>query len=142
MVKRKRIALILGCLAAVLLAGYGTLRLTASRHRITMRNVSAIDFGKEVEGILGVSAGDYTTRDHLDWYMQEKTETKNGLPGGIPCQSGVFLAKEPGGKFWKGNETSVWIRFDETGKVREIWSSIFPNEDGSFFGKLRRWLGM
>jgi hypothetical protein len=54
--KHKRLLLILGGLAAVLLAGYGTLRLTAPRPKLTLENIEAIDDGmteQEVEKILG-----------------------------------------------------------------------------------------
>jgi len=43
--KRKRLLLILGCLAGVLLAGYSTLWLTASRQHITEENIQAIKMG-------------------------------------------------------------------------------------------------
>ena len=65
MPKRKRLLLMLACLAAVLLAGYGTLRLTAARHNITDESIQAIQEGmteKEVETVLGGRAGVYTSR--------------------------------------------------------------------------------
>ena len=63
--KRKHLLLILVCLAVMLLAGYATLRLTAPNHRITRKNLKAIEFGmaeREVEEIFGVPAGDYSAK--------------------------------------------------------------------------------
>jgi outer membrane protein assembly factor BamE (lipoprotein component of BamABCDE complex) len=140
--KCRRWLLIFGCLGAILLAGYLTLWLTAPKHRINEHNIAAIDFGmseKEVEEIFGVPAGDYSTKDEHWLYIQEKTRIKDGL---IRIHVDI-LAKDPDGKFWKGDESSVWLRFDEAGKVADIWSSWEgPNADQSFLAKLRRWLGM
>jgi hypothetical protein len=38
-------------------------------------------------------------------------------------------------------EISVWIRFDQAGRVVNLLSGI-PNRKESFLAKLRRWLGM
>jgi len=144
--KRKHLLLNLVCLAVMLLAGYATLRLTAPNHRITRKNLKAIEFGmaeREVEEIFGVPAGDYSAKKGgsvgYEWYVKEKTAVKKGGN----CIPVTFLARDPRAKFWTADETSAWIRFDEAGKVIEIWSSSPGASVGqSFLAKLRRWLGM
>lgn len=59
---RKRLLLILGCLAVVLLAGYVALRLTAPNHQVRLENFEKIKLRmteEEVEAILGVPASFY-----------------------------------------------------------------------------------
>jgi hypothetical protein len=138
--KRKRLLLVFVCLAAVLLAGYVTLRLTAPEHRITQENILAIQIGmseKQVEAILGVRAGDYYPV----------------TPGGGSRLIGEFfgphwlsrsnLAKKPGGKYWIGENAAVWVRFDESAHAVEIWNGVtWAVREESFLDKLRRWLGM
>ena len=71
--KHKRLLLFFGCLAAVLLAGYGTLRLTAPRHRITPENIRSIKRGmteKEAEELMrllrkAIAAGNELSRAPL-----------------------------------------------------------------------------
>ena len=75
----------------------------------------------------------------VDLLAMEKTAVKKG-GNSIPV---TFLARDPRAKFWTADETSAWIRFDEAGKVIEIWSSSPGASVGqSFLAKLRRWLGM
>jgi hypothetical protein len=124
--KWKRILLILGCLAAMLLAGYATLRLTGpTPHRITKENCEAIQLGmteEEVKGLLGVP-GDYSTGS------QEDDNAKIELLKGT-------------GEFWIADAVAIRVVFDEAGQVAVIWVSERPNRPESFLAKLRRWLGM
>lgn len=130
---RKRLLLILGCLVAVLLAGYLTLWLTAPRHHITEENVAAIKEGMtegEVEAILGVKAGDYSSKQTGGQFEDIGT-------------TGPDIVKSRGGKYWVGEETGVWVRFDEAGQVADIWPGFFiPSGNESLLAKLRRWLGI
>ena len=120
--KRKRLLLFFGCLAAVVLAGYGTLRLTVPRHRITGHNIQTIELGMtevRVKEILGAEAGDYSTkRLELNW------------------------SRKAYGKFWIADEAAIWVGFDETGQVAAIIYGWGLREPESFLANLRRWLGM
>jgi len=141
--KRKRLLLIVGCLVAILLAGYGTLRLTAPRHRITWETVQAIQKGmteEDIKAFLGVEAGDYSSKK----YGGKFYEIPGGkFPGTTPGIKGYDLVKEWGGKFWVSDEAAVWVRFDEAGRVTESLRGSVPEDgDESFLTKLRRWLGM
>lgn len=146
--KRKRLLLILGCLASVLLAGYVTLRLTAPRHRITGENIEAIREGmteEEVEAILGAPAGDYSSKQTGGQFPEIEIiiiPHRRSRPE-WKIITGPDLVKSRGGKYWVGEATGVWVRFDEAGQVAEIlpgWS--IPSGNESFLTKLRRWLGM
>jgi hypothetical protein len=138
--KHKRLLLILGCLAALLLAGYATLRLTAPQHQITADNIEAIKKGMtedEVEAILGVPAGDYSSGQFGGHFFENEKNPDSDVV------TGLELVKKRGGKIWAGNETSVWIHFDDSGRVTEKWCHFhaIPTSE-SFLDKLRRWLGM
>jgi hypothetical protein len=125
--KRKRLLLIVGCLAAVLLAGYATL---PRQHRITIENIGAIRDGmteRQVETILGAPAGDYSSGVLFDMVTTQMT--------------GSELMEKHGGKVWVGVNGGIWIRFDERGKAVIRMSVSGPVRE-SFFAKLRRWLGM
>jgi hypothetical protein len=127
--KRKRLLLIFGCLAAVLLAGYVTLRLTAPRHAITSTNVQAIQEGMteaEVVEILAVPAGNYST----------------GKYQGVEHYAIVSLIFSRGGKVWLGDEAGIWVQFDQAGKVCDKSCVWFTRPEESLLAKLRRWLGM
>lgn len=134
---RKRLLLISGCAAAILLAGYMTLRLTAPRHRITGDTIHAIDKGmteREVEAILGAPAGDYSAGKRGGLFINKHRVRDGDL-------TGPEMVKMWGGKYWVSDETSVWVRFNEAGKVEETWPGWVAYND-SFLTKLRRWLGM
>jgi hypothetical protein len=114
-----------GCLAAVLLAGYVTLRLTAPRLRLTYDNIEAIEEGmteKEVEMILGAPAGNYSflnSRDPADL---------------LPCYD------KPGDKLWVTDQICLGVRFDAAGKVTTF--DYYRYRTRSFFAKIRDWLGL
>ena len=142
MMRHKRLLLIFGCLAAVLLAGYVTLRLTAPRHRITPENIRAIKKGmteQEAEEILGAPAGDYSSAKNREWFV-DTINFRDGTGSTIPLFSLSDLVEKRGGKFWVGDEAIIWVSFDEAGQATEMYGSVFPNE--SLLAKLRRWLGM
>jgi len=152
---RKRLLLILGCLGLLLLAGYATLWLTAPRHRITEENIEAIKEGmteKEVEAILGAQAGDYSSKQTGGQFAEIEViiipapraqpvgKTRSIFTG---FTGPDFVKSRGGGKYWVGEETGVWVRFDEAGRVAEIWPGLStPSGNESFLDKLRRWLGM
>jgi len=128
--KHKRLLLIVGCLATVLVAGYVTLRLSAPGHRITEKSFSAIQKGmteEEVEAVLGAKAGVVTGR--------------TGIYARMWGASGIEMIKNHGGKEWVGENVSVYVRFDEAGRAKDVLLGDVPGEE-SFLGKLRRWLGM
>jgi hypothetical protein len=138
--KRKRLLLIVGCLAAVLLAGYVTLWLTAPKqHRITQENISRIHKGmteEAVEAVFGVPAGVYGKDGGSGGYF---------IPGVSWNISGQELIKRQGGKEWVGEDCALYVRFDDVGCVQEMRGSVFVQRDGrheSFLDNLRRWLGM
>ena len=103
----KRLLLIFASMAALLLAGYLTLRLTAQRHRITLENTRAIEKGmseSKVEEILGVRAGDYSSnKPGGTFHYHQKAVT------------GSDLVRMRGGKFWASDETSVWLHHGRRG---------------------------
>ena len=124
--KRKRLLLILGCLAAVLLAGYATLLVTGPRHRISEGNFAAIEKGmteKEVEAILGASAGDYSS-------------------GKVIVLIVGALQEDEGTKEWVGDDCCVAVRFQDGRVVETTCWPVAPMFEESFVTKLRRWLGM
>jgi hypothetical protein len=137
MLKRKRLLLILGSLAAVLLAGYGTLRLTAPRHHITEETFQAIQEGmteKEVETILGAKAGVYTSRCQTGAYPVGRC--------GDPVV-GCDLMRGCPGKEWVTEGISVYVLFDEHDRVARTHKGIgVLTGNESFLAKLRRWLGI
>jgi hypothetical protein len=131
--KRKRLLLIFACVAALLLAGYLALRLTAQRHRITLENTRAIEKGmseSEVEGILGVRAGDYSSNKPGGTFLYHQEAV-----------TGIDLVRMRGGKFWASDETSVWLRFDDAGRVAEVFCGSYYEQE-SLLDKIRDWLGM
>jgi hypothetical protein len=151
---RKRLLLILGCVASVLLAGYLTLRLTApQRHRITKENVEAIQKGmteEEVDAILGVPAGVYSSGIRTGYPLFDSIMEDHGVPDGCFYTDGdgiifipIELVQKRGGKEWAGDDACVYVRFDETGRVAETKRGlVFRLWNESFLTKLRRWMGM
>lgn len=114
--KCKRLLLIFGCLTAVLLAGYVTLRLTAPPHRFTYEDFKALRLGMteaDVETVLGAKAS---------------------------------CIRNPRAKEWYGEGYSAFVFFDEAGRIEHIGGGNDVNLNGpvrdSFLAKLRRWLGM
>jgi len=151
-IKRKRLLLVFGCLAGVLLAGYATLRLTAPRHEINEKNIEAIKRGmteEKVVAILCAPAGVYSAKAGTGHYPIFATlEMGQKIPfiihgDGTVYFEGKGLISEWGGKEWVGEEICIYVRFDENGRVTETLKGlVFPQWDESFLAKLRRWLGM
>ena len=133
MIPTKKLLLIFACVAALLLAGYLTLRLTAQRHRITLENTRAIEKGmpeSEVEEKLGVRAGDYSSNKPGGTFLYHQKAV-----------TGSDLVRMRGGKFWASDETSVWLRFDDAGRVAEVFCGSYYEQE-SLLDKIRDWLGM
>jgi hypothetical protein len=102
------------------------------RPRITAENFERIMVGmrlEEVEAILGVPPGDYTTEPVPDLEV---------------CSTGVF--KMPGrGCAWCGNDGLVQLGVDEDNVV--LWTRFVEPHYGyrlqpGALGRLRRWLGL
>jgi outer membrane protein assembly factor BamE (lipoprotein component of BamABCDE complex) len=153
--KRKRLLLILICLASVLLSGYLALRLMSlSNDKITQENFDKIKLGmteNEVEALLGGPAGVYTFKAITGQYSVRGgrqrdvmiDESRWTLGRGFAILSGLDLIKEKGGKEWVAEEYAVFVRFDEHGRVVESeWSWFGVIENESFLARLRRWLDM
>src|SRR5579859_6594788 len=91
---RKRLLLFLVCLVSVLLAGYVTLRLTAPpKHRITWDNICAIKKGmtqEEVESILGVPAGVYSSRPRVGLYPEQVFDNCSGKEWAIGSKTVTY----------------------------------------------------
>jgi hypothetical protein len=131
MSKRKLLLLFFGCLAAVLLAGYWTLRLTAPWKGITIEKYEAIKVGmteEEVEAILGTKGEVYPSSKRSGFYF---------------ATSGWRMSSDCVGKEWVGKKIAVCCRFDEAGRVAIKFRGFAPPiEKDSFLDKLRRWPGM
>src|SRR5262245_29250318 len=96
---QKRLLLALGCLAAVLLAGYVALRLTATRQQFTSENIKAIKTGmteQEVDAVLGAKAEVFPS-----------DRTCYGFRG----RCGLELLQDSTGKEWLGDKISVAVWF-------------------------------
>ena len=138
---RKRLLPIFGCLAAMLLAGYVTLRLTAPKqHRITRENIDKIHKGmteEAVEAVFGVPAGVYGRDARTGAYAAMGPVVSRAMIG-------LELIKRQGGKEWVGEDCALYIRFDDAGCVQEMhWGFVQPGgRHESFLDKLRRWLGI
>jgi hypothetical protein len=129
MVKFRRWLLILGCLAAVVLAGYLTLRLTAPVHRFKTELINSIKWGmteNEVDAILGTKA------EVFPW---KRTTYPLDLKAG---EDDEFISKC---REWLGEKTSVLVYF-ESGRVQWYLEGDILDDQESFLDKLRRWLGM
>jgi len=140
--KRKRLLLIFASLAAVLLAGYGSLRLTAPRHRITEENFEAIQKGmteEEVEAILGVPAGVYVSGARTGWY---RLSEGRGFSLKGPVLIWLFGGNEWVAKEWVAKEISVVVWFHKDGRVAQTCKGWTESGNEPFLAKLRRWLGM
>ena len=139
--KHKRLLLIFGCVAAVLLAGYVTLRLTAPKqHRITRENIDKIHKGmteEAVEAVFGVPAGAYGKDGGTGAYAIMGPNVSRAMIG-------LDLIKRQGGKEWVGEDCALYIRFDDAGCVQEMHVGFGQPGGGheSFLDKLRRWLGI
>ncbi|MCI0376234.1 MAG: hypothetical protein L0215_01375 [Gemmataceae bacterium] len=107
-------------------AGYAALWLTAPRHRINALSFEQIRewmTEKEVEGILGVPAGDYTTAPVM--VLDDGTA------------STIWISRV---KRWTSNDTAIDVFFDDLGLVtRKRLLDVIPLEE-SIWQKLRRWL--
>jgi outer membrane protein assembly factor BamE (lipoprotein component of BamABCDE complex) len=138
--KRKRLLLILGCLAAGLLAVFWTLPLKTFRNdKITLGSREKIRVGmteREVETILGGPAGVYAPVRNTGEYC-----VSGFTPSSVAMVSGKNLIQRQGGKEWVGETTAFLVQFDQNGKVSTFMAGLaIPNE--SFLDKLRRWLGL
>jgi hypothetical protein len=133
--KRKRLLLIVGCLVAFVL-GFGIPWLTAPR--FTRENIHAIQIGmteQQVNSVLGTKA---------ELFPSERTRYGNrGTSTGVSLFRDP-LARDAGqlGKEWLGEKISVFVWFDEAGRVVQFTDGIILEDDESFLTKLRRWLGM
>jgi len=137
--KRKRLMLIIVCLAAVLLAGYVTLWLAAPKHRITWDNICDIKKGmtqEEVENVLGVPPGIYSSYPTGHYVFSDK------LWGKLGPATGKDFIKKFGGKEWVRDGVSAYVLFDENGRAADIQGGLCLVGNESFLAKLRRWLGM
>jgi hypothetical protein len=143
---RKRLLLILGCLASMLLAGYVTLRLTAPRHRITKETIEKIQKGmteEEIEAVFGVPAGVYGKGALTGVYAVAPPPGTPQLLGLTGKHFGLELIVFERGKEWVGEDVCVYCRFDEASRVQEIHrGNVVPGGNESFLAKLRRWLGI
>ena len=74
----------------------------------------------EVESILGVPAGDYSTRRQIV----------------LELSSGSMLSAP---RYWTSNETSVCVDFDDNGHVVHVHSVPVVAVDESWWARLRRW---
>jgi hypothetical protein len=139
--KRKRMLLILGCLAAVLLAGYGTLRLTVpGPHRINLDNILSLRPAMtegQIEEILGARAGVFSSHGRTGFYFIE--DVANDLE---IMKTGLELIQEKAGKEWVADDFTVYVRFDGAGRAQEILQGYLDNSEPTLLAKLRRWLGM
>jgi hypothetical protein len=113
---RKRLLLMLGCVAAMLLLGYVALWLTTPRHRFTYEDTKGLRPGltePDVEALLGAKAS---------------------------------CIRNPRAKEWYGEGVSVFVFFDKDGRIEHIGQGNFPALNGpvrdSFLDKLRSWLGI
>jgi hypothetical protein len=106
----------------VLLAGYATLWLTAPRHRITAKNIEAIQEAGarggitkgKIEEIFGVPAGNYSSGN------DDEVNVEFGcmmIPSSI--EFGCMMIKSPikdmetGFTIWLGDEGGLWGTFDQ-----------------------------
>jgi hypothetical protein len=131
--KHKRLLLALASVAAVFTAGYLALRLMPPRHRINLDNTRAIEKGmteEEAVKILGVRAGDYSSTKPGGTFLYHQKAV-----------SGTELVRMRGGKFWASDETGVWLRFDDAGRVAEAFCGSYY-ENQSFLDRIRDWLGI
>jgi hypothetical protein len=138
--KRKRLLLILSCLAAMLPAGIAMLRQTPHPHRINLDNILAIRPGMSealIEDLLGARAGVFSSKGRTGFYFLE--DQANDLE---IMKTGLELTRESGGKEWVADEFTVYVRFDDAGKARDIQQGYLDTEDNSILAKFRRWLGM
>jgi hypothetical protein len=130
--KQKRLLLVLSCFVLMLLAWVGILafRPFGPRHRINRAGVGDLRKGiteGEVVQILGIPAGDYSSRRRR--YVDE------------PITS-LFIPADPTEwKEWVGDEVKVRIGFDPNGKVCLINRSwALPEQD--ILTRIRHWLGL
>jgi hypothetical protein len=125
--KRRFVVCIVGF--AVLMTGVMTAHWFATRpvHRINESTVKQIKEGMtlaEVETILGVPAGDYSTRKVLF------------LGPGTPPYRGWFYINPP--QIWTSNEASVLVHFEDDCVVAVFERDKFELDE-TWLTKLRRW---
>ena len=99
------------------------------QHRITFENIRLIKKGmtrEDVEAVFGVPSGDYSCGAQFCYVFSTRE-----------------IEPETQVEWWLGEESGVEVLFDERGKVDEIRRGI-ANRPGveSFFGIIRRWLGV
>src|SRR5262245_59132749 len=129
---KRRLAWIAGTLVLLLAAGYGVLWLTAPRHDINHKSFEAIKMGmteQQVEAILGVPAGDYTTGPVIGW----PEISSNGWA--------ICWERQPH-KSWISNEAAIHVYFDEQGLVKRTTHRKPWLSEESLWARLRRWLGI
>src|SRR5262249_15470800 len=122
---RKKKLVCLGIVAALIAAVYFLIRPGVPSHNINLATVERIQKGMtlaEVEAILGVPAGDYTTGP--------TTSHCNGWMG-------------PGDKEWAGDEGVIAVWFDREGKISGAdFAPVSPRTGLTWFEKLQIWLGL
>jgi outer membrane protein assembly factor BamE (lipoprotein component of BamABCDE complex) len=147
--KPKRLLLIVAFFASFLLAGYVALRLTVPCNQITEQSLLAIEMGmteEQVEELFGVPAGDYGSGGGTGWYSSAPKDA--AMEKTITYQNkhffeGTDFVKFLGGKEWVGEDMSVYVQFDQAGRVQEVLrGDVSPTRGESFLAKLRHWLGI
>jgi hypothetical protein len=126
---RTRFGLSLGAFLLVAAAAFVTLWFAmAPTHRITEENVQKISRGMTLEHvveILGVPAGDYSTR--------------KATFVGHPTSGLVFIHDDEPCKTWTSNDAQVGIHFDDNECVNEVFRYWrWSNE--SWWAMLCRWM--
>src|SRR5689334_22391745 len=133
---RKPLFLLLGLLALILGGGYLTLWLTTPNQRITMHTFERIQEGMtlaDVEAIIGVPSGDYTTRLSF---------IRFGPPGG-DVRAAIFedmsrwRVRAGSWYAWIGDQGMIAVRVNGESKVAERgYYDVYPAEP-SFLDRLR-----
>ena len=110
--------------ACVGLAVFWGIRLIPQRHRISAKSYDKIQIGmtiKEVETLLGVPPGDYSTRP----FLRHHSEGRRGFNWEFQ---------------WIGNDCRIGVRLDQHGKVAGSgYEQHFPVMEETFFDKVRGW---
>lgn len=136
---RKRILLVLGLVALVLLGGYVALRLTAPPvNRIDHDGFESLRKGMgraEVESALGAPPGDHVS-ESVTFVRPVSQHLRDQIEEARPPRAGEVAAE------WAGNRGKilVWFGPDDRLTRKAYWPAALPNE--SFLGKVRRWLGI
>jgi hypothetical protein len=122
---RKKKWLWFGTAAIFLLAMYSVLRPGVPKHNINLASIEKIKAGMtlaEVEEILGVPPGDYTTTP--------TTSLSDGWMG-------------PGDKEWAGDDGVISVWFDPQGRILAAnLAPVSPRTGLTWFERLQMWFGL